>query len=73
MESLESLVERYVDCYNRVDVEGMLECVTDDVEFENISNSGQSMQLQGSCKLLLAMCHRSPSVLHTAFPSFRMA
>jgi len=47
MESLESLVERYVDCYNRVDVEGMLECVTDDVEFENISNSGQSMQLQG--------------------------
>lgn len=47
MESLESLVERYVDCYNRVDIDGMLECVTDNVLFENISNAGQSMQLQG--------------------------
>ncbi len=47
MEDLESLIERYVDCYNRIDVDGMLECVTDDVRFENISNAGQSMQLQG--------------------------
>ncbi|MAP96483.1 MAG: hypothetical protein CMK07_16175 [Ponticaulis sp.] len=47
MEALESLIERYVDCYNRIDVDGMLECVTDDVRFENISNAGQSMQLQG--------------------------
>ena len=47
MESIEELIERYVDCYNRVDVDGMLECVTDDVRFENISNAGQSMQLQG--------------------------
>ncbi|MAI89288.1 nuclear transport factor 2 family protein [Ponticaulis sp.] len=47
MESIEELIERYVDCYNRVDVDGMLECVTDDVRFENISNAGQSMQLEG--------------------------
>ncbi len=47
MEDLNSLIERYVDCYNRVDVDGMLECVTEDVRFENISNAGQSMQLQG--------------------------
>ena len=47
MDELESLIERYVDCYNRIDVDGMLECVTDDIRFENISNAGQSMQLQG--------------------------
>ena len=47
MSDLESLVERYVDCYNNVDIDGMLDCVTDDVRFENISNAGQSMQLQG--------------------------
>lgn len=47
MSDLESLVERYVDCYNNVDIDGMLDCVTDDVRFENISNAGHSMQLQG--------------------------
>lgn len=51
MEDLESLIERYVDCYNRVDIEGMLDCVTDDVRFENISNAGQSMQLEGKAAL----------------------
>lgn len=51
MEDLESLIERYVDCYNRIDVEGMLDCVTDDVRFENISNAGQSMQLEGKAAL----------------------
>lgn len=47
MADMTSLVERYVDCYNQVDIEGMLECVTDDIMFENISNAGQSMQLHG--------------------------
>ena len=51
MSDLESLIERYVECYNRVDVDGMLECVTDDVRFENISNAGQSMQLSGKTAL----------------------
>ena len=47
MSDLETLIERYVDCYNQVDIDGMLDCVTDDVVFENVSNAGQSMQLQG--------------------------
>ena len=41
------IVSRYIACYNSRDIDGMLECVTDDVVFENISNSGQSMRLEG--------------------------
>lgn len=47
MSDIRLLIERYVNCYNRMDVEAMLECVSDDVLFENISNSGQSMSFQG--------------------------
>ena len=43
----EDLIRRYVSSYNDRDIDTMLECVTDDVVFENISNSGQSMRLDG--------------------------
>ncbi|MEL7451896.1 MAG: nuclear transport factor 2 family protein, partial [Pseudomonadota bacterium] len=41
------IVSRYIACYNARDIEGMLECVTSDVVFENISNTGQSMRFEG--------------------------
>ncbi len=44
---LEEVIARYVACYNARDITGMLACVTDDVIFENISNTGQSMRLDG--------------------------
>ena len=44
---MESIIERYISSYNARDIEGMLECVTNDVVFENISNTGQSMRLEG--------------------------
>lgn len=47
MSDLEALVETYVDSYNRMDVDGVVACVTEDVMFENISNAGGSMQLKG--------------------------
>lgn len=47
MTNIQLLIERYVDCYNRMDFDAMLECVADDVVFENISNHGESMCLQG--------------------------
>ena len=47
MSDLENLIRRYVDCYNQLDTDGMLECISDDVMFENISNAGQSMQMRG--------------------------
>ncbi|MEO0982663.1 MAG: nuclear transport factor 2 family protein [Pseudomonadota bacterium] len=41
------VVAQYVQCYNARDIDGMLQCVTDDVVFENISNTGPSMKLEG--------------------------
>jgi hypothetical protein len=43
----DELIARYISCYNARDIAGMLACVTDDVIFENISNTGQSMRLDG--------------------------
>ncbi|MEL6324711.1 MAG: nuclear transport factor 2 family protein [Pseudomonadota bacterium] len=41
------IVSRYIAFYNERNIDGMLDCVTDDVIFENISNTGQSMRLEG--------------------------
>lgn len=41
------IISRYIDAYNERDIDGMLECVTEDVVFENISNTGQSMSFEG--------------------------
>ncbi len=43
----DDLISRYISCYNNSDIEGMVACVTEDVVFENISNTGQSMRLEG--------------------------
>lgn len=43
----EDIINRYIQSYNARDIEGMLDCVTEDVIFENISNTGQSMRLEG--------------------------
>jgi len=44
---IEDVINRYVASYNARDIDGMLACVTEDVIFENVSNSGQSMRLEG--------------------------
>ncbi len=43
----EDIINRYIKSYNDRDIDGMLDCVTEDVVFENISNTGQSMRLEG--------------------------
>lgn len=43
----EEIINRYIQSYNDRDIEGMLDCVTEDVVFENISNASQSMRLEG--------------------------
>ena len=35
---IEDMITRYIKSYNSRDIEGMLDCVTEDVVFENISN-----------------------------------
>ncbi len=47
MSTIQTLIEQYIRCYNQVDIDGMLECVSEDVVFENVSNAGQSMRLEG--------------------------
>ena len=49
--SMEAIIEQYLSSYNARDIEGMLACVTDDVIFENISNTGQSMRLEGKAAM----------------------
>lgn len=51
MSKAEDLINRYIACYNSRDIDGMLECVTDDVIFENISNTGQSMRFEGKAAM----------------------
>lgn len=44
---LDDVIRQYIASYNNRDIDAMLACVTDDVVFENISNAGQSMRLDG--------------------------
>ncbi len=47
MSDVATLVRRYVDRYNSNDVEGMLDCCSEDVVFETITNPGGSIKLNG--------------------------
>ncbi len=40
---LPGVVKSYISAYNRKDVDAMIACLTDDVRFENVSNSGPSL------------------------------
>ena len=40
----EDIINRYIQSYNDRDIEGMLDCVTEDVVFETISNASLSMR-----------------------------
>ncbi len=51
MASPKTIVQTYLERYNARDIDGMLECVTDDIVFENISNTGQSMRLEGKAAM----------------------
>ncbi|HEV7693754.1 MAG TPA: nuclear transport factor 2 family protein [Hyphomonadaceae bacterium] len=47
MSDLATLVRQYVERYNSNDVDGMLDCCSDDVVFETITNPGGSIRLNG--------------------------
>lgn len=44
---MRELITRYIDAYNRKDVAGMVFVLSDDVTFENVSNSGSTLTLTG--------------------------
>lgn len=45
--NLPQIVETYLDAYNRMDVEALVACVSDGIVFENVSNAGQSLRIEG--------------------------
>lgn len=47
MSGVASLVRRYVERYNSNDVDGMLDCCSDDVVYESVSNPHGAMRLKG--------------------------
>lgn len=47
MSDVATLVRHYVERYNANDVDGMLDCCSDDVVFESITNPGGSLRLNG--------------------------
>lgn len=51
MSEVATLVRRYVDRYNSNDVDGMLDCCSDDVVFETITNPGGSIRLNGKMEM----------------------
>lgn len=44
---LPSVIRTYIEAYNHKDVDSLVNCVTDDVVFENVSNAGPSMRVVG--------------------------
>src|SRR4051794_6582104 len=44
---LPQIIQRYLDGYNQRDAETVIDCVSGDVVFENVSNSGQSLKVEG--------------------------
>lgn len=47
MTSAQDIISKYISCYNKRDIDGMLECVTEDVIVENISNNGKIVKFSG--------------------------
>jgi ketosteroid isomerase-like protein len=45
--TLPEIIRSYIDAYNRKDVTALMACVANDIVFENVSNSGPSMKIEG--------------------------
>lgn len=63
---------RYIEAYNRKDVAQLLECLTDDVRFENFSNASGSMAVVGK-EAFAALAHQSAAAFATREQSVRRA
>jgi hypothetical protein len=44
---LPQIIQTYLDAYNRKDVAALVDCFDDMIMFENVSNDGQSMKIDG--------------------------
>lgn len=62
--TLPAIIQSYLDAYNRKDVAALLACVADDVVFENVSNAGQSITIEG--RTAFAELARQAATMFTA-------
>lgn len=44
---LPAIIQSYIDAYNRKDSAALVECIGKNIVFENVSNSGQSIKIEG--------------------------
>lgn len=45
--TLPAIIQSYLDAYNRKDVAALVACVADEIIFENVSNAGENMRIEG--------------------------
>jgi ketosteroid isomerase-like protein len=45
--TLPAIIQSYLDAYNRKDVTALVNCVSETILFENVSNAGQSLKIAG--------------------------
>ena len=45
--TLPTVIQNYLEAYNRKDLPALMGCVSDDVQFENVSNTGQALRTEG--------------------------
>ena len=78
--TIPKIVQSYLDAYNRKDVSALVSCVSDDVVFENVSNSGSSLKIVGRAafadlarQAAAMFASRHQSVLHAVVDGDRVA
>jgi steroid delta-isomerase-like uncharacterized protein len=69
---LPPVIIRYLEAYNRLDAAGLAACVSDDIVFENVSNSGESLTLKGK-RDFQALAEKSAAMFSARRQIVRMA
>lgn len=69
---LPTIIQNYLDAYNSKDVDALMDCVADTVVFENVSNSGQSIKIEGR-DAFAQLAHQAAAMFVSRNQSVRMA
>jgi ketosteroid isomerase-like protein len=60
---LPPIVENYIEAYNAMDLDGMLQCLTDDVRFQNILDGQVNVETRGK-EQFAELARRGASAFH---------
>lgn len=70
--TLPTVIQSYIDAYNRKDVAALVSCVAEDIVFENISNVGESLKIEGRVAFA-ELAEQSATMFITRHQSIRTA